>query len=448
MRVLWFGRRRRVGDAKLTDEQREQVLELADEGLTSRDIADELGVSASTVQRVLRQARQKKPATAKQVLEDFKARALVKAIESRPELEDRLAEGAIDDLVGAQREKPLTTHQLDEAQRAFESRGLKLMHQSEIDGWRKREESLERRLERKEDKIAELSEKLARYGGDDDEPSLMDKLGLAPEAQVQVVNNAVGLLTGGFRSFFPGAAPPALGDGQVQAGAALPLPSGLSPGAFLAAYVALPADQAAQHIVGKAHEGVAFDRVPLGNLLCLLAADPRQPQQLVDALCALPDGAVLRSALERGDWRSWLVGFVAAVVQWPPEEAATAEHSDAATITVNAQPPAAAVTEAVTPEQVLEKLEQLGPAEIVTWALSIPEMAERLGQLSQLDDRQIPTMLRIAATAGDAESRPVAQWLLENASKRRAIVVELRARMTAAMTSEAAELPPEDDAGA
>src|SRR5437016_3100075 len=121
----WFGRpSRRVGESRLTDDQREQVFELAEEGLTSRDIADELGVSASTVQRTLRQARQKKALTPKQVLEDIKARALVKAIESKPDLEDRLAEGALNELVGSPKDKPLNHLQLADAKAFFEAQGL------------------------------------------------------------------------------------------------------------------------------------------------------------------------------------------------------------------------------------------------------------------------------------------------------------------------------------
>jgi DNA-binding CsgD family transcriptional regulator len=125
MGFLWFGRSaRRVGEPRLSEEQKAEVLELADDGLTSRDIAEELGVNIRSVQRVLQAARQKRPATLKQTVEEFKANLLVKAIEKSPDAEERAMEGLLDQVFGGAKDKPLNQSQLMEAKGFFNSQGL------------------------------------------------------------------------------------------------------------------------------------------------------------------------------------------------------------------------------------------------------------------------------------------------------------------------------------
>lgn len=446
--------RRRIGDQVLTAEMRVQILGLEAEGVPIADIADDLGISESSVRRVLKgRGREEDP---QRQIRAIVADAQADALRTSPELRQRIAEAAIEQLVGGAKHKPLDQAQLMEAKGFFASQQLELVHRSEIDGWRKREESLLRQLEKKDDRIDDLRDRLARFSGEDEQPGFLERMGLAPDAQKALVEQLGPVISGGMRTLLPGM-PPALTDGQAPQAAALPSASVGTPGAFLAAYVALEPVHAAQLVSGKANEGLAFDRVPLYSLAMLLAADPHRPEQVVQALCGLPDGELLRQALERQQWPTWLPAFIAALVNWPESDAPVASDSPNGVSLEHSNGSAAEAVAhrggSVTPDLVVAQLDSLEPEQFVSWALTVPDLLEQVGRLKETDDRQIPSLLKMAAQFGDEPWCPVATWLLDHPAKRRAIVADLRQRLddrqsATVASSSIGELAPEDDAGA
>lgn len=443
---------------KLSAEQEQEALDLLEDGVEIAEIATDLGVHPRTIRRL--RDKRLKPRSPQQALKDMVAATQLRVIEENPELQSRLAEHAVDQLAGTPRKQELTLSQLAEAREADEKAGFVRLHRLELERLHKREDRLRQDLKEANEDIRELERELRRSGrgGEDDEPSWFEKIGMAPEAQAALVRDGMAMLQSGFRGIVPGANPSTVGDGQAPNGAALPAPSAISPGVFFAGYLAQSPEQAAAMIGAKANDGVVFDRVPLASLAMLLAADPHRPEQVVNALCALPEGDVLRSAIERTNWPTWLPTFVSALVNWPepdataPQETTPAAAPNGVVHEQNGVATLQSVQTEVLPADVLERLKTMAPSDLAAWAVAIPAVAEQLGQLAGVDDDQVPDLLHKAALFGPEEWKPVVKWLRTHPARTRELVAEVRRRGVPSLAPEdgagATSLAAEDDAGA